>query len=62
MCPPEPIAAPIEALAWIVGRWSGARGDDHFEEWWSEPAGGMMLGMFRLLHDGADDEYRYAQH
>ncbi len=57
MYPTEPIAAPIEALAWIVGRWSGERGDDAFEEWWSEPAGGMMLGMFRLLHDGAPRFY-----
>jgi hypothetical protein len=53
MHPTEPIAAPIESLGWIVGRWAGGRGSDWFEEWWAEPAGGAMVGMFRWLHDGA---------
>jgi hypothetical protein len=53
MHPTEPIAASIEALDWIVGRWAGGRGADRYEEWWAEPAGGAMVGMFRWLHDGA---------
>ena len=40
MHPTEPIAAPIESLDWIVGRWA-------------EPAGGTMVGMFRWLQAGA---------
>ena len=53
MHPTEPIAAPIESLDWIVGHWAGGRGTDWFEEWWAEPAGGTMVGMFRWLQDGA---------
>jgi hypothetical protein len=57
MHPTEPIAAPIESLDWIVGRWAGERGADQFEEWWAEPAGGTMVGMFRLLRDGVPRFY-----
>ena len=57
MHPTEPIAASLEALDWIVGRWAGESGSDRFEEWWSEPAGGTMVGMFRLLRDGAPRFY-----
>jgi hypothetical protein len=53
MHPTNPIAAPIETLDWIVGRWAGGRGDDRFEEWWAEPAGGTMVGMFRWLRGDA---------
>jgi hypothetical protein len=57
MHPQIPIAAPIESLAWIVGRWAGEHGSDFYEEWWSEPAGGTMVGMFRWLHAGAPRFY-----
>jgi hypothetical protein len=57
MHPTQPIAAAIESLGWIVGRWEGQQGTDWFEEWWSEPAGGTMVGMFRLLRDGAPRFY-----
>lgn len=57
MHPTHPIAAPIESLDWICGRWVGERGSDRFEEWWSEPDGGTMVGMFRWLHDEAPRFY-----
>jgi len=57
MHPTVPIAAPIEALDWIAGRWAGERGSDRFEEWWSEPDGGTMVGMFRWLHEDAPRFY-----
>jgi hypothetical protein len=55
--PTEPISAPIEALGWIVGSWQGGDGANHYEEWWAEPSGGMMIGMFRWLRDGAPRFY-----
>lgn len=47
MHPTEPISAPIEALAWLSGRWVGTNGADRIEETWSDPHAGMLLGMFR---------------
>jgi hypothetical protein len=57
MHPTEPIAAPIEALDWIAGHWLGEHGNDRFEEWWAQPDGGTMVGMFRLLRDGSPAFY-----
>ena len=39
-------------MAWMAGRWVGEHEGDRFEEWWSEPHAGMMLGMFRWHRDG----------
>jgi hypothetical protein len=47
MHPTEPMAAPIEALAWLSGRWIGSGTEDRIEETWTEPHAGMLLGMFR---------------
>jgi hypothetical protein len=52
MHPTRPIQAPIEALAWLAGRWVGTDGTDRLEEVWSEPEAGMMLAMFRWHRDG----------
>lgn len=45
-------AATIDDVAWLAGSWAfeglGGTGD----EMWTEPAGGSMLGLFRLLQDG----------
>ena len=56
--PQEPLGAargePLEfgEVAWLAGSWAfeglGGTGD----EMWTEPAGGSMLGLFRLLQDG----------
>jgi hypothetical protein len=42
----------VADLAWLAGRWSGARDGTSIEEQWSEPAGKAMMGMFRWLQDG----------
>jgi hypothetical protein len=55
--PFEPIAATIDALAWISGRWVGLHEADGIEEWWCERYAGMMLGMFRWHRDGASRFY-----
>jgi len=42
-------AAKIADLAWLAGSWRGAGLGGMNEEHWSAPAGGTMMGMYRLL-------------
>lgn len=48
---PRP-AAKVSDLAWLAGRWIGEGLGGQSEETWSEPAGGAMVGYFRLVRDG----------
>lgn len=57
MLPTRPISASIDAFDWLRGRWTGQAGTDWFEETWSAAQDGTMLGMFRLLRDGAPRFY-----
>ena len=43
--------AKIADLAWLAGSWRGAGLGGVNEELWSAPAGGTMMGMYRLLKD-----------
>ncbi|HEY7527162.1 MAG TPA: DUF6265 family protein, partial [Candidatus Limnocylindria bacterium] len=52
MHPTEPVPATADQLAWMAGRWVGEHDADRFEEVWSDPQAGMMLGMFRWHRDG----------
>lgn len=47
--PSDPPRHRIDDLAWLAGQWVGEMGDGRFEEYWSEPRAGMMIGMFRLV-------------
>lgn len=49
---PRPPAT-LADIAWLEGHWSGIGLGGLVEEVWSAPAGGSMMGMFRLLVDGA---------
>ena len=42
----------LERMGWLAGRWGGADGGTTSVEIWSEPAGGVMLG---LHHDRRGD-------
>ena len=44
--------AQISDLAWLAGRWEGEGLGGTMDEVWSEPAGGAMVGYFRLVRDG----------
>lgn len=48
---PRP-AATIADLAWLAGRWAGEGLGGALDEVWSEPAGGAMVGYFRLVAKG----------
>ncbi|MEZ5403649.1 MAG: DUF6265 family protein [Bryobacteraceae bacterium] len=41
--------AEIAQLAWLEGRWSGSVGKAAFEEHWTAPKAGAMIGMSRML-------------
>lgn len=45
--------ATIEAMAWLAGVWGGSGLGGDNEEIWSAPRHGVMLGMYRMLRDGA---------
>lgn len=48
---PRP-AARVSDLAWMAGTWTGEGLGGQIDEVWSEPAGGAMVGYFRLVTDG----------
>lgn len=39
----------IDDLGWLVGEWHGSNEQMRWEEHWSTPAAGGMVGMFRML-------------
>lgn len=59
---PAPPAAPsfasvrVADFAWMAGIWQGEMGGDFIEEQWSDPAGGVLMGMFRWAKGGRDGQ------
>jgi hypothetical protein len=47
--PPTPVPAAISQLGWLGGTWTGTSGATVFEERWTPPAGGSMLGVARTI-------------
>ena len=45
-------AKSMEDFRWISGHWTGEALGGKFEETWSPPLGGEMMGMFKLVKDG----------
>ncbi|HRI44614.1 MAG TPA: DUF6265 family protein [Fimbriimonadaceae bacterium] len=43
---------PIDQLAWLAGDWSCPKWGGTFEERWSPPSAGTMMGTGRLIVDG----------
>jgi hypothetical protein len=52
-------AATLEAMKWLVGHWKGTGLGGVSEEIWSEPAGGVMMGMYRLVVNGKPSFYEF---
>jgi hypothetical protein len=42
----------VDTLAWLSGTWTGTENDLSMEEHWTEPAGGILLGLHRDVKDG----------
>jgi len=48
----------LDSASWLVGRWQSPEGERVMsEEHWSAPAGGAMMGMFRLVSGGKPGVY-----
>ncbi len=45
-------SAALADMTWMIGSWSGNALGGVVEEVWAAPAGGAMLGMFRLIQKG----------
>ena len=42
----------LAAVAWMAGTWKGADRGTAMEELWTDPKGGLMLGLHRDVRDG----------
>lgn len=51
--------ATVAEMAWLAGRWTGKGLGGWTEETWSTPAGGTMIGMFRLVRDDQPQFYEF---
>lgn len=47
----------LSELAWFAGVWIGEEADQVIEEHWSTPRGNCLVGMFRLIQEGAPRFY-----
>jgi hypothetical protein len=61
---PAPADAPgpratLKDFEWLVGEWAGTGLGGLSEETWSAPAGGAMMGMYRLVVNGAVSFYEF---
>lgn len=59
--PAPPAAASFASVrvadfSWMAGIWQGEIGGDFIEEQWSDPAGNVMMGMFRWVKGGRNGE------
>jgi len=46
-------APSVDDLSWLVGAWRGEGLGGQVDEVWTAPGGGVMVGHFRLVRDGA---------
>ena len=52
-------SATLADMSWLAGQWTGTGLGGVSEEMWSAPAGGAMMGMYRLLRDGVVVFYEF---
>ena len=51
--------ATIDQVAWLEGSWAGEAFGGTFEEVWSAPSAGTMVGTFKLMHGGKPSMYEF---
>ena len=49
----------LASLAWMAGDWMGVDGGVEMEERWTEPRGGMMLGIHRDVKAGKAVDFEF---
>src|SRR5690348_13753455 len=45
-------AADVAGLSWMAGCWAGEQGPVRYEETWTKPAAGQMMGVARTIRGG----------
>lgn len=56
----QPAAVSLQTIAWMAGHWQGAFSNGvKAEEVWSAPAGGSMMGMFRMMPNDKATLYEF---
>ena len=50
-------AATLSDVEWLAGAWQGEAFGGTFEEVWTNPAYGSMVGLFKLINDGEPSIY-----
>lgn len=53
----QPPAATLDDVSWLVGSWTGTAFGKTFEEEWSSPSAGSMIGTFKLIDGDAVSFY-----
>ncbi len=56
-----PAARAID-LAWLTGLWVGEGMGGVVQEVWAPPAGGSMMGLFKLIGEGGQGETSFTEH
>jgi hypothetical protein len=51
--------APLAELSWISGSWAGTSGDVRQLEYWSEPDGGILVGLHKDVFDDGRSFFEY---
>lgn len=51
------VAATLNDVSFLAGAWTGEGFGGKFEEVWTPPAAGSMVGLFKLMHSGAPTIY-----
>jgi Domain of unknown function (DUF6265) len=51
----------IDLVRWLAGNWKGEAFGGIADEIWTSPAGGTMMGMFRLVENGKVSFFEFEQ-
>ncbi|MDT9002277.1 DUF6265 family protein [Paucibacter sp. APW11] len=51
--------ADLQRLSWLAGCWAQGAGEPGSVEHWLPPAGGLMLGLSRIVRQGRTIEYEF---
>lgn len=51
--------ADLQRLSWLAGCWAQGAGEPGSVEHWLPPAGGLMLGLSRIVRQGRTVEYEF---
>lgn len=49
----------LDDLGWMAGHWQGTSGDVAMEEFWTEPRGGVMVGLHRDVFSARPAFFEY---